>query len=378
MCRFLAIAGVSLWFFASLPASADEIKWLTDYRSARLEAASKDRLLVIHFTTTNCYWCKRLEAETLSNGIVAGQLNKKCVALKVDGRRDASLIEALRIKSYPTVVFASPDGRIVELHEGYEDASRFQLRLGRCLAAVETLDRLAKDYQDSLRALKDGENAKAIALLKEIMADGKDRPVQIKAKQTLLEIENQASEQLSQVRSRTDKEDTTALALAARNVEKQYPGTNAANEAGQFVNSLGGRPAPATNPRAQLARDHLALAQEDWRAGQYLACLERCEQIVRDYADLNEADDALHLASAIKSDPERLKMICEKLGDKLATLYLDQAEAVAAKGNIDQAIQCLERVARMFPGSQQSARAQERLLQLQNRVSVQREAQKIR
>jgi thioredoxin-related protein len=376
MFRFLAIAGVSLWFFASLPANADEIRWLTDYRSARLEAASKGRLLVIHFTTTNCYWCRRLEAETLSNGNVAGQLNKKCVTLKVDGRRDASLIEALRIKSYPTVVFASPDGRIIELHEGYEDVSRFQQRLGRCLAAVEALDRLGKDYQEALQALKDGESAKALGLLKQITADGKDRPVQIKAKQTLQEIENQASEQLSQVRSRTDKEDTNALALAARNVEKQYPGTKAANEAGQFANSLASRPAPAMNPRAQLAREHLALAQEDWRAGQYLACLERCDQIIRDHADLNEADDALQLASAIKSDPERMKVICEKLGDKLATLNLEQAEALAAKGNVDQAIQCFERVVRMFSGSQQSAKAQERIQQLQNRLSAQREAKK--
>ncbi|HEV3237444.1 MAG TPA: thioredoxin family protein, partial [Gemmataceae bacterium] len=290
MCRTSGAVLVISWFLAALPACAEEINWLTDYRAARLEATSKGRLLVIHFTTTNCHWCRRLEAETLNQGSIVGPMNKKCVSLKVDGRRDPTLIEALHIKSYPTIVFASPDGRILEVQEGFEDASRFQLRLGRCLAAVETLERLAKDYQEALRAFKEGDSAQALVLLKEITADGKDRPIQIKAKQALQEIENQASERLSQLRSMADKGDPNALALAVKNMEKQYPGTKAATEASQFVNSLATRPAPpAANPRAERARDHLALAQEDWRAGQYLACLERCDQIIHDYADLNEA-----------------------------------------------------------------------------------------
>jgi outer membrane protein assembly factor BamD (BamD/ComL family) len=73
-----------------------------------------------------------------------------------------------------------------------------------------------------------------------------------------------------------------------------------------------------------------------------------------------------------------MKVICDKLGDKLASLYLDQAEALVSKGSTDQAIQCLERVVRMFPRSPQSAKAQERINQLQNRLSVQREAEKPR
>src|SRR5207248_1738465 len=108
--RFPIFIATSLawWFCVQAAALGEEPKWQTDYRAARLEAAAKGRLLVIHFTTNNCYWCKRLESETLSQSKIAGLINQRCISLKVDGRHDPSLIDALRIKSYPTVVFASP------------------------------------------------------------------------------------------------------------------------------------------------------------------------------------------------------------------------------------------------------------------------------
>ncbi len=144
---FIIVLAISHWYFRVGQAYAEDVKWQTDYRAARLEAAAKDRLLVIHITTDNCYWCKRLEAETLNNHKVAGLINERCVSLKVDAKRDPSLIGALRIKSYPTVVYATPDGRILKMQEGFLDPARFQEQLQRALNAVEAADWLTNSAQ---------------------------------------------------------------------------------------------------------------------------------------------------------------------------------------------------------------------------------------
>ncbi len=63
----LLLAG---WFCLSAAASAQEIDWRTDYRKARLEAAEKNRPLVLDVGTEQCYWCKQLDQRTFRDPAV--------------------------------------------------------------------------------------------------------------------------------------------------------------------------------------------------------------------------------------------------------------------------------------------------------------------
>src|SRR5262245_24182983 len=90
---------------------ADEVQWRGDYNRARQEAAESGRPLVIDFGTAACYWCRQLDATTFRDPAVVALLNERCVPLKVDASRNPALAEALRIQSYPTLVYAAPDGR---------------------------------------------------------------------------------------------------------------------------------------------------------------------------------------------------------------------------------------------------------------------------
>src|SRR5262245_54838252 len=105
--------------FVIQPASSalgQEVEWRSDYNTARREAASKNRPLVIDFGTENCFWCKKLDAITFKDPTVISLMNEKFIPLKVDAEREAPLTSALHIESYPTLVFATAEGKILEMH----------------------------------------------------------------------------------------------------------------------------------------------------------------------------------------------------------------------------------------------------------------------
>src|SRR6516164_8207827 len=103
---------------------AEEIDWRTDYNKARQEAAEKGRPLFLDFGTENCVWCKQLDARTFTDPDLVALLNRRYIPVKIDGSRNPGLTEALHIQNYPTLVYASPDGRILGYQEGFVEAAR--------------------------------------------------------------------------------------------------------------------------------------------------------------------------------------------------------------------------------------------------------------
>src|SRR5262249_2118017 len=115
---------------------ADEVRWRTDYDEARREAVARNRPILLDFGTENCFWCKKLDATTFQEPVIIGLLNQHFVALKIDAHQNAVLAEALHIHSYPTMVLAAPDGKILGTLEGYMDVGRLQEHLQRILAGL--------------------------------------------------------------------------------------------------------------------------------------------------------------------------------------------------------------------------------------------------
>ena len=69
--------------------------------------------MILEFSTEDCFWCRKLEETTLHNAAVSRLIASKFVPLKVDAQRNAVLTEMLRIQSFPTIVMAGPDGKIM-------------------------------------------------------------------------------------------------------------------------------------------------------------------------------------------------------------------------------------------------------------------------
>jgi thioredoxin-related protein len=127
-----AIMGLAASLVLSVSAAdAQEVRWWSDYNAARHEAKDKNLPLVIDFGTVNCTWCRKLDATTFRDPAVVKLLSERFIALRIDAAKDAPLAQMLGITSYPTLVFAAPDGKILGKNAGYVEVQRFTQQLER-------------------------------------------------------------------------------------------------------------------------------------------------------------------------------------------------------------------------------------------------------
>jgi tetratricopeptide (TPR) repeat protein len=295
--------------------SAQEVQWRTNYSLARKEALATNRPLLLDFGTEQCFWCRNLDATTFRDAQVVLLLNEKFVPLKINAASDPRLTEALHIRSFPTMVIAAPDGKILSALEGYRQAAVLQEHLQRILAGLHHPDALAQAYEEATKAAAAADYAHARALLKNLTEQGMDPSLQVKAKQLLNDLDEQDLHRQGRVRQ---------------------------------------------------ARELLAQAREDYRTQQYLCCWDRCARLAASFADLPEGTDGVQLAKSLQSDPQRLQQACDSLSDRLAGLYLALAEACIQKNQTQQAARYLERVLQVTPETPQAETARLRLSDLQS------------
>jgi thioredoxin-related protein len=357
-------------------AVAEEVNWRTDYAQARKESEEKNRPLLLDFGTEACFWCKRLDATTFKDPAVVEMLNQRLIPIKIDANKESQLAQSLQISSYPTVIIGAPDGKILGTVIGYKEPAEFASILQRFLATSVTPDWMTRDQQEAAKAISSSDYARALALLKGIIEDGKERPVQTKARQMLRDIEQQASGRLARAKQLQDKGQSTEALDLLTELLRVYPGSQAAQDASQLVNALAAKPEFKKDQRVRRARELLAQAKEDYRTQQFLCCLDRCEILAASYADLSEGAEAVQLAAEIKNNPEWMQGACDSLTDRLGLLYLSMAETWLKKGQPQQAAQCLERVMQACPGTRQAEAAQVRLSYLKGQATWQTEFRK--
>jgi thioredoxin-related protein len=349
----------SAFFLLHASAFAQEVAWRTDYSRARQEAVEKGLPIVVDIGTENCYWCKQLDQRTFRDPGLAAYLNERTIPLRIDAQRSPAIAEALNIQSYPTIVFAAPDGRIIGVQEGFVEAAQLRQEVGRTVALVVAPDWMLRDFQDATKAVANGESAKALTLLRNIVEDGKERPTQVKARQMIQELEQQAAARLADAKSQMDRSKSSE---ALNRLTHTHPGTAAARDAAQLLTM---QTDAADNNRARRARDLLNQAKEDFRTQQFACCLDRCELLTAQFGDLSESGAAIQLEAQIKENAEWMKATCEQLGDRLGVLYLGLAETCLKNGQPQQAVFYLERVMHAFPNSRHAEAAKVKLAQLQ-------------
>jgi thioredoxin-related protein/outer membrane protein assembly factor BamD (BamD/ComL family) len=359
----LFVAG---WFCLGVSAAAphvgaQEVEWRTDYRKARQEAAEKNRPLVLDVGTEECYWCKQLDQRTFREPAVAALLNERFIPLRVNAQVTPELAQAMRIQSYPTIVFANSEGKILGYQEGFVEAPRMKELLQRAVTLVATPEWMTGDYDEAAKAVAGNDYARAVSLLKNIVEDGKDRPVQSKARTLLQDLEQQAATRYARAKQLAERNQTKEAVDALNAVTKLYPGTAAARDSLALLNQLSGKGDATDQSRARRARDLLAQAREDYRMQQFSCCLDRCELLVNQFANTPEAQDATQLQNEIKDNPEFLKSACTQLGDRLALMMLALAESLLKKGQPQEAIYYFEKVIQNYPDTRHAEAAQSRL-----------------
>jgi thioredoxin-like negative regulator of GroEL len=351
-------------------AMAEDVDWRADYNTARKEASEKGRPLVLDFGYEGCQYCRKLDATTFRDPEVIKRINGNFIALRIDIQKDPNLAEKLGLQMYPTVVFASPEGHILGKVEGYQEPAPFQENLDKVMDLVANPEWMKRDYDAAGKAIGASDYARALALLKNVVQDGKDRPVQVKAKQLLQDLEQQGAGRLVRARQLADKGQTIEAIDTVTELVRVFAGTQAATDGGEMLTSLAKKPEIKDGQRSRRARELLAEAREDYRTQQYLLCLHRCDVLAAAFGDLPEGAEAAQLAGEIKNSPERLRQAADMAGEQLGGLYLSLAEACLKKGQPQQAMLWLERVVQTMPNSRQADAAQMRLAQIQGQPAT--------
>ncbi|HLW65662.1 MAG TPA: tetratricopeptide repeat protein, partial [Gemmataceae bacterium] len=318
-------------------------------------------------TTENCLWCKKLENTTFRDPKLVAWLNERAIVLRLDAEQEPKIAQALRISNYPTMILAAPNGNILSVIEGYMEAPKLLDHLEKFVIAAPGVntDALARNYQSAGKALALGDIPRALALLRSVVRDSDGLPIQAKAIQKLREVERQAEGQLAQARDLDRNGETLQAMEVLNNLIRNYPDTAAEREGKTLGASLSAKPDNKSQQRSRRAAELLAQAKEEYRTQQFCGCLEKCELIAANYADLLEGTEASRLLAEIKRNPEYLSMACQNLNDHLSSMYLTLAEAWLIKGDMEQATVCLEKIQRDFPGTQHAQTAQAKLAELQ-------------
>lgn len=348
---FLPLVTSAVLLFPSGAPAADPVPWRTDYNAARKEAAEKGLPLFLVVGTDNCFYCRKLEAGPFRDGSILEQLAHNFIPLKVDANKEPNLASALKVQVYPTMVLAAADGKIHAFIEGYLETDRLRDQLKRAITASTTTDWSARDFDQATKALAIGDYPRAVSLLKGIVKETGTKPIGVKAKQILDDVEKLAAARLARAKALEERgfiqEAVDTLAAAV----KTYAGTQAAADAATLMTGLAAKPDIQEKLRARSARDLLAAAREEFRTSKFHDCLQTCEQLASVYADLPEGKEAKALGDDIRGNPERLSIACEQMNERAAAMYLTLAESWARKGKAAEAIASYQKAARLTPNS---------------------------
>lgn len=102
----LVTAGMPVVGFAAIP-------WAQSIDQAKQTAAQTNRLVLLHFWSTTCQPCLKLEQTVYSQPGVDQQIASGYVPVKIDANQFPALAQQFDVKSIPTDVVLTPDGQVV-------------------------------------------------------------------------------------------------------------------------------------------------------------------------------------------------------------------------------------------------------------------------
>lgn len=366
MMRKLMLA-CSLLAVAVPAAPAQEIKWRTDYNAARKESETKNLPLFIDFYRPACPPCERMEQITFRDPRILSALNEKFIPLRINGLEEVGLATRLNIDRFPTIVMATPEGRIAgDPLVGYKEADFLHDQLNRLLSSLTPTDGLKREYDNALKFEAAGEYARALGALRTVIDNEKGRALHKDAQELLAKIETRANMQIAHAKDLLDKGQGAEALEMYSDVKRLYPGLQASKDAAESISKMLQNNAQLkTEQRNKRVAELLTQARDFYKSKDYIPCLDRCEIILANYGDLPEGQQAFALAAEIKNNPEWLQSAADVMTDRLGGLYLALADSYLKRGETKRAEFYLKRVVQAFPGSRLAESAQIRLTQLQ-------------
>jgi len=115
----------------------EEIQWQTDIEQGRRLAAQTGKRVLVHFWSTSCPPCRRLESQVYSRSEVAEKISATFIPVKIDAASNASLLRHYQIRLLPTDLIMEPDGSVLSVQRCPLEATTYLAGLTRFAAKAK-------------------------------------------------------------------------------------------------------------------------------------------------------------------------------------------------------------------------------------------------
>lgn len=154
MSPFPALAACVLLAGAGLGHEKASLRWEKSFEEALKKAKAGGKPVMIDFWAEWCGWCHRLDQTTYVDARVV-KLGEAFVTVKVDtegGAKQAAIAERYDVSQLPTILFVSPQGRVILRVNGFQGPGQFPSTMekareagAKLMAWEAAIDRDSKD-----------------------------------------------------------------------------------------------------------------------------------------------------------------------------------------------------------------------------------------
>jgi thioredoxin-related protein len=114
-------------------AAATPIQWQPNLKEAHRVSLESGRPLLLLFGGPNCTYCRRLEAETLTDPALATYINTTFVPVHLDCVKDRREAEILEVTNVPACVVLSPQADLLGTIVGFVKPGEFTRALSQSI-----------------------------------------------------------------------------------------------------------------------------------------------------------------------------------------------------------------------------------------------------
>lgn len=132
-----------------------EIKWEKDLATAKKKAKEKNVPIMIDVYTDWCTWCKELDKNTYANKEVIDAA-KKMVSIKLNpetSQEGAEIAQRYGVQGFPTILFISADGFVLENVGGYVEGAAFVPYMKKAEEKLSQINNVLANKEPSLEKL---------------------------------------------------------------------------------------------------------------------------------------------------------------------------------------------------------------------------------
>ncbi len=117
------------------------IAWRTDYDRALGESKATGKLLLVNIHASWCIPCKKLNSTTLVDPALGAEIMQSCIPVSLDADQDAGVIRQWPITGFPTQLFLTPEGEVINTIVGHVPVATYQATLRKSLESVAGMRR---------------------------------------------------------------------------------------------------------------------------------------------------------------------------------------------------------------------------------------------